>query len=418
MSRFSHIASRVFNRPLLMEMSRAEFMFGYLNGRMKLGGLQTEQGFLSAEQCQAKADSFSPSRVRGSYSVQGGIAIIPVDGSLVHKSGYVDSSSGIRGYDGITAMVEDAVHNTQVKGILLDVDSGGGEVAGVQSLGEVIRVASAVLPVWAHANEMAASAAYWIASSANKVYLSETASVGSIGVLTAHTDVSSALDEAGYKITLIYSGDHKVDGNPYEPLSTPIKESLQAEIDALRTLFASTVASNRKVDVKKIMDTEAKMYRGQAAVDAGLADEVKSFSSTLAAMQAFVKTAATAGNFKGGTMSAQTDAPAVVAGSFTQADVDAAKVQATTAERSRCSAIFSLPEAKGREATAAQLMATDMGVDAVKCVLATIPVSNPSASILVGLSQAAGVDAGAETTVTKNRVDTGFDNLMAKGASK
>ena len=418
MSRFSHIASRVFNRPLLMEMSRAEFMFGYLNGRMKLGGLQTEQGFLSAEQCQAKADSFSPSRVRGSYSVQNGIAIIPVDGSLVHKSGYVDSSSGIRGYDGITAMIEDAVHNTQVKGILLDVDSGGGEVAGVQSLGEVIRIASAVLPVWAHANEMAASAAYWIASSANKVYLSETASVGSIGVLTAHVDHSAAFEQAGLKIKLVHSGKHKVDGNPYEPLPEPVEKSLQAEIDALRTLFASTVASNRKVDVKKIMDTEAKMYRGQAAVDAGLADKVQSFSSTLAAMQEFVKTAATAGNFKGGTMSAQTDAPAVVAGTFTQADIDAAKAQATTAERTRCSAIFSLPEAKGREATAAQLMATDMGVDAIKGVLATIPVSqaNASASILQGMAQGAGVSAEADIKVPTNRIDAAY--AKAKGAQQ
>jgi len=399
-----------------MEMSRAEFMFGYLNGRMKLGGLQTEQGFLSAEQCQAKADSFSPSRVRGSYAVQNGIAIIPVDGSLVHKSGYVDSSSGIRGYDGITAMVEDAVHNTQVKGILLDVDSGGGEVAGVQALGEVIRVASAVLPVWAHANEMAASAAYWIASSANKVYLSETASVGSIGVLTAHTDASAAIDEAGYKITLIYSGDHKVDGNPYEPLASQIKESLQAEINSLRTLFASTVASNRKVDVQKIMDTEAQMYRGQAAVDAGLADKVQSFSSTLAEMQAFVKTATTAGNFKGGTMSAQTDAPAVVAGTFTQADVDAAKVQATTAERSRCSSILALDEAKGREATVASLMATDMGVDAVKGVLATIPKANQSENLLTAMADAAGVSAEPEQVQHANTVDAGIAKLKAKGA--
>ncbi|HEY4712924.1 MAG TPA: hypothetical protein VIH30_01570, partial [Aquirhabdus sp.] len=92
--------------------------------------------------------------------------------------------------------------------------------------------------------------------------------------------------------------------------------------------------------------------------------------------------------------------------------------QATTAERSRCSSILALDEAKGREATVASLMATDMGVDAVKGVLATIPVSqvNASASILQGMAQGAGVSAEADIKVPTNRIDAAY--AKAKGAQQ
>lgn len=100
-----------------------------------------------------------------------------------------------------------------------------------------------------------------------------------------HADLSGQLSDAGVTVTLIHSGAHKVDGNPYALLPDPVRDRIQAEIDSIRALFAQTVAAGRgrRLSAEAALATEAECYRGADAVAAGLADEISDPASAFAA---------------------------------------------------------------------------------------------------------------------------------------
>ena len=405
MNDYSHIAARVLNKPLLIEAGYGQVLLSALGSRLRLSSLSVGHEQITAADMPAFAADFLAGKVQAgavsrrasagkAYHLDGNVAVIAVDGSLMHKSGYVGSQSGAMGYDGLDVQLQAAMGDAQVQGILLDINSPGGEVAGVQALATAL--ADSTKPVWAHANETAASAAYWLASAADKLVLSNTASVGSIGVLWAHTDVSKMLKDEGYKVTLIHAGAHKVDGNPYEPLPADVRADVQSEIDALHLEFAGAVAVNRKMKLQAVLATEARMYRGSDAVQAGLADKVASFDATLADFKTTL--ARTTGRPKGLTMSKPDNSTAPVAEnhsaaatatqtapSYTAQDLSDATATATTAatqaERSRIQAIVSSPEAAGRDATAQHLaFATSMDAEGAVALLATMPRAVPAAA--------------------------------------
>ncbi len=158
----------------------------------------------------------------------------------------------------------------------MEIDSFGGEVAGVFDLADRIRAIRGTKPVWAFVAEHAFSAGYALASQADRILLPRTGAVGSIGVVVMHADLSGQLDQDGVRVTLIHSGQHKVDGNPYKPLPENVRDDIQREIDVLRFLFTETVATGRagRLTQDAALATEAATYRGTGAVAAGLADEV------------------------------------------------------------------------------------------------------------------------------------------------
>ncbi|NVM87624.1 signal peptide peptidase SppA [Variovorax sp. SG517] len=394
----AHIAARALNRPLLLEPGYARIFFSALGGRLNFAGLVDAKGeALDQKGMAALCESYLPRAVDPwsgadvtdqSYAVVDGVAVIPVQGSLMHKSGYIGTRSGAMGYDGIQAQIVSALANPRVKGILLDIDSPGGEVAGVRDLARLIN--AAWKPIWAHANETAASAAYWLGSAAQRLILSETAEVGSIGVLMAHADYSAMLDEEGIKVTLLYAGAHKVDGNPYEALPESVRNAFQADIEELRSQFAEAVAGNRGISTAQVLSTEAQLYRGRDAVEIGLADEVMSFDDALGAFSA---TLAKQGGFsKGKSMSNGSNA-SPSAGEISNEQLAQAREagraeghaaglrEGATAERTRIGAILGCDAAKGREATAREFaLGTDMAADTAAKLLATVPAVDPAAA--------------------------------------
>jgi ClpP class serine protease len=160
--------------------------------------------------------------------------------------------------------------------VALEIDSFGGEVAGVFDLADRIRAIRGSKPVWAFVAEHAFSAGYALASQADRILLPRTGAVGSIGVVVMHADLSGQLDQDGVRVTLVHSGQHKVDGNPYEPLPENVHDDIQREIDVLRFLFAETVAAGRagRLSQDAALATEAATFRGTDAIATGLADEV------------------------------------------------------------------------------------------------------------------------------------------------
>ncbi|GFQ75316.1 capsid assembly protease C [Trichonephila clavata] len=181
-------------------------------------------------------------------------------------------------YEKIREEIEEALINEEVETIILDIDSPGGEVNGLFDLSDFIYEARTKKRIVAIANDDAYSAAYAIASSAEKVYVSRTSGVGSIGVIASHIDQSGFDEKQGIKYTTVFAGSRKNDLNPHEPITSESLENLQKEVDRLYEMFLQLVARNRNLTTEKIKSTEAGLYFGKNAIEVGLADEIISFS--------------------------------------------------------------------------------------------------------------------------------------------
>ncbi|MBD0392133.1 S49 family peptidase, partial [Wolbachia endosymbiont of Pentalonia nigronervosa] len=131
------------------------------------------------------------------------------------------------------------------------------------------------------ANDDAYSAAYAIASSAEKVFVSRTSGVGSIGVIASHIDQSGFNEKQGIKYTTIFAGSRKNDLNPHEPVTSESLENLQNEVNRLYEMFSQLIARNRNLSVEAIKNTEAGLYFGENAIEIGLIDEVATFNEII-----------------------------------------------------------------------------------------------------------------------------------------
>ena len=218
-----------------------------------------------------------PDRDRPPYECQGGIAIIPVRGILLPGAGFGGYwFSFVTFYGQIQSALAHAIGSDEVRAIALHVDSGGGTVAGCFDLVDQIHALRGEKPIWAILDESAYSAAYAIASAADRVIVPRTGGTGSIGVVGMHVDYTGMLEQAGIKVTMLHYGARKVDSYPTVPLSDEARERAQADIDEMGELFVKTVARNRGLEPDAVRNTEAATFLGAHGVAAGLADEVLS----------------------------------------------------------------------------------------------------------------------------------------------
>ena len=240
----SHIAAMAFNEPLLLEPAYARVFFCALGKEMGAGSLAVPQQAvqLDADGMQLAVTDYMAGgqRPAKSYQVKNGIAILPVSGTLVHKLGTLRPYSGMTGYDGLTARLQMAVNDPDVRGILLDIDSPGGQAAGAFDCADMIYRLREQKPVWALCNDMACSAAMLLAAACTRRLVTQTAKIGSIGVMMAHTSYEKQLAQEGVDITLIYSGQHKVDGNSIQALPAGVRADFQRRIDQTSLYTAGT----------------------------------------------------------------------------------------------------------------------------------------------------------------------------------
>lgn len=287
------VATRFFNTPLLIEPRKAVIIAQAFGGRF-LGlkdqdGLQVEAVGLAemdrhdrARREEPRAGAliadglFRRAKRDQMYSIVSGVAIIPIVGSLVRRGSYIGQSSGVTSYEGISAQIRAAAEDPEVRGIALEMDSFGGEAHGAFDLARQIRAAGQVKPVRAFLSEFALSAGYLLASQAERITVPRFGDAGSIGVVMMHVDYKEHLENEGVRVSLIHSGAHKVDGNPFDRLPAEVRGEMQALSDEMRAQFANEVAAGRggRLDFDGAMGTEAGILRGTAAVRAGLADEV------------------------------------------------------------------------------------------------------------------------------------------------
>lgn len=266
MKKYVHLRSLVFNQPHLCTPEYAETVLAVLTDKLGL-----EEGAFSA---QGEAKDTRQSKIDAS-----GIYTLPIVGSMVHRGGMLDAMSGTMSYEAIQSEIQSAIDDPQVKGILLDIDSSGGAVAGAFDLRDFILQAKKEKPIFALARDNMCSAAYLIGSAATKVYATQTASVGSIGVVAMHMDQSEKMSQKGLKPTFVYAGKYKTAGNPNEPLQGDALDYLQQSVNESYDMFVNAVAEARNIDAQAIRDTEARVYKGQTAKKLGLVDGIRSMKS-------------------------------------------------------------------------------------------------------------------------------------------
>lgn len=297
-----HVAARIFGTPLLVDERKAAAILNAIGSRLVQGGVVID-GVVPIDHRAFAGGRPSAGRVgdplgraaeamgRGDRLlpfIVDGVAVIPVEGTLVHKGKWVGMDSGETSYEGLQAQVQRARRDSRVRGVVFEVDSFGGEVSGAFDTAQMIAELSREKPTLAILTDYALSAGYLLASAARRIVAPESGYAGSIGVITLHADYSAALDAQGVKVTLLYSGTHKADGNPFEKLPDAVADRIKGELDSLRDSFAGFVGARRgrRFNKAQALATEAQSYLASEAMSLGLIDGIGRPSE---AFDAFVK---------------------------------------------------------------------------------------------------------------------------------
>lgn len=385
-----HIATMAFNTPLLLEPAYARVFFCALASQMGMASMQDSNGeLLSLASLSSQPEMLlrddAPRGTAKPYRVEQRIAVIPVVGTLVNKASYLNTLSGMTGYNALASVVQKAVSDPEIDGILLDLDTPGGMVAGAFDCADTLARMRSIKPIWALANDMNCSAGQLIASAASRRLVTQTASTGSIGVLMAHRNYARRMEKQGVEVTLIHSGARKTDGNEMEALPEDVRARLQAKIDTTRRHFAEKVSAYTGLRIESILATEAAVFTGAEALEVGLADEVVLNIDAVSVMREAL-TSAQKTTVTGVSMSTteQQNTPTLPAASAehpqpladTTGIVAEAVQAAVVAENQRIMGILGCEEGKGREALASELAATPgMTVADARRILAASPLS-------------------------------------------
>lgn len=332
------------------------------------------------------------------FDPEAGVAFIPVRGALVNRFG--GAYSDLTGYQAIVRMAEAAGADPEVRGIVLDVDSYGGEAAGAFEAAQQVRASIAGKPSLAIVNSAAYSAGYGMAVAADKIAAIPSGGAGSVGVVRMHLDQSGMLDRMGLKVSFVHAGAHKVDGNPYAALPDDVRADMQARVDQLYDAFVGHVASMRPgLTAEAIRATEARTYSAPDALAVGLIDAVSNAPDAYAAFVASLPAAA-------GAQSQEASVP----------DIDKAAV-AGAEQRARIKAIITGAEAEGRGELANKLaFDTDLAADVAVSILAAAPraAKAPAAAAPAADPLAAAMAASGTPGILPAEAAGATDDLVAQ----
>lgn len=297
--RYAHLAQRVFDTPLLYDERKAEAFLHGLGGRIAgdtiiianpQGAIDHVAGAGGRPLAGKLGGRIERAYTRANllpFDMIDNVAIIPIEGSLVHKGGWIGSASGETSYQGLQAQIALARQSRAVRGVVFEVDSYGGEVNGGFETAAAMAALSREKPTIAILTDYAYSAGYLLASQARSIVVPRYGGAGSIGIIMIHADYSGYLEKQGVQVTIIRAGKRKADGNPYEPLSTQLAERWQAQAEKMRQEFAETVARARRgrITKGKALATEADAFDAGEALSIGLVDAI---GDPIEAFDAFV----------------------------------------------------------------------------------------------------------------------------------
>ncbi len=216
-------------------------------------------------------------------NVKGKVVTVPLHGYISHKAtiwsalGFETSSETFGGW------IEELVSNSDVGAIVIDVDSPGGTVLGLSGVTDKIYSLRGKKPIIAVVSDMMASAAYFLGSAADEIVADPDSLTGCIGTICAHIDWSGALEQAGIKVTLIYAGKYKSEGNPYEPLTDEAKEDYQNMVNQYSESFVSAVARNRDITESRVKAEfgQGRVFKADKAKSVGMVDKIATLEQVI-----------------------------------------------------------------------------------------------------------------------------------------
>jgi signal peptide peptidase SppA len=281
MKSYHKVMQALFSMPWAVQPEKLEAIQGFLELKLR-GGMASPETLAQIRAASGEMQARAQSVAAGGA---GSIAVLPLYG-LILQRGNVNDLSGpsCTSVVGFARDLRQAVNDPSVKSIVIDVDSPGGTVAGVDELAQEIYNARKQKKITAVSNCLCASAAYYLASQASEVVVSPSSTTGSIGVYATHVDTSKADEMDGLKFTLISYGAHKTDGNTYEPLSDAARADLQQLVDYYGGMFEKAVARGRGVKLEDVQKKfgQGRMFTAKDAVRIGLADRVGTLDDALA----------------------------------------------------------------------------------------------------------------------------------------
>ena len=216
-------------------------------------------------------------------NIKGKVALLPLVGTISQRIGSLNHASGGVATDEFGAWFDSAIADNEIGAVVIDTDSPGGNVFGVQELSQKIFNARGIKPIIAVANSLMASAAYWIASAADEIVVSPSGEVGSIGVIAVHTEFSEADKKDGFKTTVMTAGKYKGEANPFEPLKADAKTAIEGRLNDFYGQFTKDVARNRGVKQLDVMKGfgQGRVVGADAAIEQGMVDRVATFQSVI-----------------------------------------------------------------------------------------------------------------------------------------
>ena len=211
-----------------------------------------------------------PTEGRKPFIYNDGVAIIPVHGILINRFNHCWGF--VTGYDFIRRQKNLAEADEDVKFIVYDHDTPGGEAAGCDELAREIFAGRSVKPSLAIVNTLSASGGYWLAAPCSRIICAPSGSVGSIGVYIQHMNIAKMFAEYGVEVEFIKRGKFKTSGNQFEELSAEDRAYLQSMVDERYDEFVAAVAEFRGIEESVARDTEARVMRPTEALSLGLID--------------------------------------------------------------------------------------------------------------------------------------------------
>lgn len=285
--KYGNVIGAVHDRPLALMPSKLRTIVDLLT--QKAAGVN-----FSPEEIQARigtpsaAAPLAAAKQVVSRGSQGAIAVLPLYGVIAQRMNMMMQASGGTSTQMFGAALQDALNDDTVKAIVIDIDSPGGDVFGVQELAQMIYEARDIKPIVAIANSLAASAAYWLGAQASEFVVTPGGMVGSVGVYCVHFDYSKANEIEGITPTYISAGKYKIEGNPDEPLTEDAVAFIQGQVNEYYSAFTADVARGRGVPVDVVVSNfaEGRVLTAKPAKAAGMVDRVQTFDQVVARLGA------------------------------------------------------------------------------------------------------------------------------------
>lgn len=282
MKAYKLIITAVYGNIWAIQQGKLDDICAFLELKAE-GGIPDAQ---AKEDVREKSEIMAARAKKASANSAGSVVVLPLYGMIMQRGNMMGDISGPRGtsVEQFRQQFRAAVNDPSVRAIVIDCDSPGGTVSGVDELAAEIYSARGKKEITAVVNCLCASAAYYIASQATKIVASPSSQTGSIGVFAALRDDTAMLEKQGVKFTLVTYGENKSAGDPRTPTSPSAIAELQEMVNAFGGMFDKAVARGRGVAVGQVRESygQGKMFTAPQAKKLGMVDDIGTLDDVLA----------------------------------------------------------------------------------------------------------------------------------------